>query len=360
MSAPQDKAQTTKNLDGAQSASACNANGAQNQENQLAQNIDGAQTTQAQSKTHAHTKAQAHKQKIKPPKPFASRKNAHIGALYSWPMGAWCSLFFVVPLCIIILYSFLQKGLYGGVEWKFSLDAYARMINPSYGKILLRTLYISLISTIITILLALPCGYAMARSKHQTFLLFLVIIPFWTNSLIRIFAWMNILGNEGFINWVLQSLHLVSDHAKLLYNKQAVVLVSIYMYLPYAILPIFTAIDKFDFSLLEAARDLGATKSTSMLKVLLPNIKSGILTALIFTFIPIFGAYTVPLLVGGKDSYMIGNIIVDQVNKTRNWPLASAFSLILTVVSTAGVLWVMYASKKENTEKTQSKGGDKN
>ena len=287
-------------------------------------------------------------------KPF--NKNA-LGVFYSWPMGLWFTIFFVVPLLIIILYSFLKKGLYGGVEWQFTLNAYTQMFNPNYGLVLVRTIKISLISTIVTILLALPCGYAMARSKFQTFLLFLVIIPFWTNSLIRIFAWMSILGNDGFINSLLIQIGLTKEHIQLLYNQNAVVLVSVYMYLPYAILPIFTAIDRFDFSLLEAARDLGATKPSSMIKVLLPNIKSGVLTAIIFTFIPIFGAYTVPLLVGGKDSYMIGNIIVDQVNKTRNWPLASAFSMIITVLSTFGVLWMMFSSKKEESLKTKKEGG---
>jgi len=287
-------------------------------------------------------------------KPFD--KNS-LGGLYSWPMGLWFTIFFVVPLLIIILYSFLKKGLYGGVEWQFTLNAYTQMFNPNYGLVLVRTIKISLISTIVTILLALPCGYAMARSKFQTFLLFLVIIPFWTNSLIRIFAWMSILGNDGFINSLLMQVGLTKEHLQLLYNQNAVVLVSVYMYLPYAILPIFTAIDRFDFSLLEAARDLGSTKMGSMLRVLLPNIKSGVLTAIIFTFIPIFGAYTVPLLVGGKDSYMIGNIIVDQVNKTRNWPLAAAFSMIITVLSTFGVLWMMFSSKKEAGLKTKKEGG---
>ena len=140
----------------------------------------------------------------------------------------------------------------------------------------------------------------------------------------------------------------------MLYTQGAVILVSIYMYLPYAILPIFTAVDKFDFSLLEAARDLGATKPQSMFKVLIPGIRSGLVTSLIFTFIPIFGAYIVPLLVGGKGSYMLGNIIVDQVNRTRNWPLAAAFSMIITIVSTVGVLWVMAAGKREAESKKLS------
>ncbi len=289
--------------------------------------------------------------------PRAGLKN--MGSVYAWPMGLWFTVFFIIPLVIIILYSFLKKGLYGGVVWEFSLNAYKQMFNPAYGLVLLRTLRISLISTVITILIALPCGYAMARSKYQTALLFLVIIPFWTNSLIRIFAWMSILGNDGFINSLLMQTGITKDYLKLLYNQQAVILVSVYMYLPYAILPVFTAIDRFDFSLLEAARDLGASKPQSMFKVLLPNVKSGVVTAVIFTFIPIFGAYTVPLLVGGKDSYMIGNIIVDQVNKTRNWPLAAAFSMIITVLSTAGVLWMMASTKKESALKTTGKAEEK-
>jgi spermidine/putrescine transport system permease protein len=269
------------------------------------------------------------------------------GLPYSLPMGLWFTLFFLLPLAIIVSYSFLEKGLHGGVEWKFTLKAYAQTLNPSYGKLLVRTLWVTVISTFVTIVFSLPCGYAMARSRHQTFLLFLIIIPFWTNSLIRINAWIAILGNEGFVNSTLMKFGVIKQGLPLLYNQTAVILVLIYMYLPYAILPVFTAMDKFDFSLLEAARDLGATKSQSMFRVLLPNVRSGIVTAIIFTFIPIFGAYTVPLLVGGKDSYMIGNVIVDQVTKVRNWPLASAFSMFITVASTAGVLWMMGTNARE-------------
>ncbi|MGP1458461.1 MAG: ABC transporter permease [Treponema sp.] len=263
-------------------------------------------------------------------------------------MGLWFIVFFIAPLAIIFAYSFMKKGLYGGVEPVFSLKAYAQMFQPRYALLVLRTLKISFIATAITIALALPCGYAMARSKYQTLLLFLVIIPFWTNSLIRIFAWMSIMNNSGVISRLLVALHITKDNVRLLYNQGAVILVSVYMYLPYAILPIFTAIDRFDFSLLEAARDLGANKTQSMYLVLIPGIKSGIISALIFTFIPIFGAYTVPLLVGGKDSYMLGNVIVDQVQKsTRNWPLAAAFSIMITLVSVAGILWMSFANTRE-------------
>ncbi|ULQ60625.1 ABC transporter permease [Brucepastera parasyntrophica] len=293
------------------------------------------------------------------------------GPAYSYPMGLWFTLFFVFPLAIIVVYSFLHKGVHGGVEWtvtlkdylplsfqnikqligdifsQFTLKAYQQMFSASYGRLFVRTLWVTFLATFFCILIALPCGYAMARSKHQTLLLFLIIIPFWTNSLIRINAWIAILGNEGFINETLKKIGLIKDSLPLLYNQRAVVLVLIYMYLPYAILPIFTSMDKFDFSLLEAARDLGASKAQSMIRILLPNVRTGIITAVIFTFIPIFGAYTVPLLVGGKDSYMIGNVIVDQVTKIRNWPLASAFSMVITVVSTIGVLWMMRSSAED-------------
>jgi spermidine/putrescine transport system permease protein len=262
-------------------------------------------------------------------------------------MAIWFTVFFIAPLLIIILYSFLKKGLYGGVVMEFSLAAYRSLGNHSLIIIIIRTVSASVLATILTIFIALPCGYFMAKSKNQTFLLLLIIIPFWTNFLIRVFAWMNILGNNGFLNELLIRLGLIGESIHFLYNQKVVILVLVYMYLPYAILPLYATIDKFDFSLLEAARDLGATKPQSMVKVLLPNIRSGVYTAVLFTFIPIFGAYAVPLLVGGKDSYMLGNVIADQLTKSRNWPLASAISLVLTAVTTAGVLLMMGLQKRD-------------
>ena len=282
-----------------------------------------------------------------PREPPGAGKKRNYGPFYSFPMAAWFTVFFLAPIIIIVIYSFLKRGLHGGVEWEFSLAAYQSLTNPNFITITLRTLVISIVATTITILIALPCGYFMARSKHQTLMLLLIIIPFWTNFLIRVFAWMNILGNHGFINEMLLRLNLINEHLPLLYNQRAVTLVLIYMYLPYAILPLFATIDKFDFSFLEAARDLGAGKLTAMFKVLFPNIKAGILTAVLFTFIPIFGAYAVPQLVGGMDSYMLGNIIADQILRARNWPLASAISIVLTVLTTAGVLIMMSIQRRE-------------
>lgn len=280
----------------------------------------------------------------------------NFGPAYSSPMAVWFTVFFLAPLGIIIIYSVLKKGLHGGVVRQFSLDAYRYLADPVFLTITLRTIITSVIATVITILIAAPCGYCIARSRHQTLLLLLIIIPFWTNFLIRVFAWMNILGSNGFLNSLLMRIGLISNYIPFLYNQRVVILVLVYMYLPYAILPLFATIDKFDFSLLEAARDLGANKLVSMVKVLLPNIRGGIFTAVLFTFIPIFGAYAVPLLVGGKDSYMLGNVIADQLTKSRDWPRAAAISMVLTLITTVGVLWMMNVQKRDTSRKTEAKG----
>lgn len=288
------------------------------------------------------------------------------GPFYSYPMGIWFSLFFVVPLAIIVAYSFMKRDMFGGVIHEFTLDAYKQMFSAAYARIFLRTLWMTVVATFISILIALPCGYAIARSRHQTTLLILVIVPFLTNSLIRIFAWMTILGENGALNgiceifakfcfFVTRNSDGVFVPHKFMFTKFAVVLVSIYMYLPYAILPIFTSVDRFDFTLLEAARDLGATKAGSILRIMIPGIKSGIISALIFTFIPIFGNYTVPQIIGSTESYMLGNIIMDQIQKARNLPLASAFSVVLTVVSMAAILFMISSDKKEASLKKMKK-----
>jgi len=274
-------------------------------------------------------------------------------------MAIWFTLFFLAPIIIIFIYSFLKRDMHRGVVWEFSLEAYRYLLDPILLRITFRTVVTSLVATVITILIALPCGYYMARSKHQTLLLLLIIIPFWTNFLIRVFAWMNILGNNGFLNEFLLRIGLTQDYIPFMYNQNAVILVLVYMYLPYAILPIFSTIDKFDFSLLEASRDLGANKATSMIKILLPNIRGGIFTVILFTFIPIFGAYAVPLLVGGKDSYMLGQRIADFLRGERNWPRAAAISMVLTVITTIGVLWMMNIQKREASRVKELKAKNK-
>ncbi len=258
-------------------------------------------------------------------------KNQKIGSIYSAPITIWLSLLFVAPTIIVIVYSFLKKGTYGGVEWIFSPLGYNFFTSSYFFKAVKNTLEISIISTVITIIIAIPTALYIATSKYKNFLLFLIIIPFWTNFLIRIYSWIALLGNNGLLNNLLMRFGLGTR--QFLYNKFAVILVSVYAYLPYAILPLYSAIEKFDFSIIDVARDLGASKRVAYFKVFLPNIKQGIITATLFTFIPALGAYAIPKLVGGNDSQMLGNIIARELTITRNWPKASAISTVLTIIT---------------------------
>lgn len=246
----------------------------------------------------------------------------------------------------------MSKGTYGGVIYTFSLNGYRTLFNTTFLSIALSTFMIAATSSLIMVSLALPAAYFIARSNRKTLFLFLVIIPFWTNFLIRIYAWIAILGNNGFLNSILMQSGLTTHHIQFLYNKYAVVLVTVYTYLPFAILPLYSTIEKFDFALLEAARDLGATKMQSMFKILLPSIKGGITTAILFTFIPSFGSYAIPQILGGSDSLMLGNVIARELTITRNWPLAASISMVLTVITTAGVLLFMRHNRSSLEKKS--------
>ena len=268
------------------------------------------------------------------------------GNFYSIPLTLWMSIFFVIPMLIVLSYAFLTKGTYGGVQIIFTLKNFNVFFEPIFLKILFRTIYISIVVTSITILLAIPTAYFIAKSKFKQELLILVIIPFWTNFLIRIYAWISILGSNGFLNTFLIKLGIIETPLKLLYNTESVILITVYTSLPFAILPLYAIIEKFDFSLVEAARDLGATNSQAFRKVFLPNIRPGIITSILFTFIPAMGSYAIPKLVGGTQATMLGNIIAQHLTVTRNWPLASAISAMLIIVTSIALLIFMRAEKK--------------
>ncbi len=188
-------------------------------------------------------------------------KRDFTGFMVSMPGVLWLTVFFLIPYIIIIIYSFLTSGIYGGVELPFTLEAYSKMlVNAGYWQILWRTVWISIIATSICVGLGLPAAYFIATSKHRNIFLTLVIIPFWTNFLVRIFGWMVILGRNGLINSFLQLLGL-KEPLSFMYTPGAVILVIVYMYLPYMILPLYSAIEKFDFRLIEAAMDLGAKRA---------------------------------------------------------------------------------------------------
>ena len=271
------------------------------------------------------------------------------GFSYYISLLLWLTAFFVIPTLIIAVISFLKKGPYGGVIfWQFSLDAYANLFDKVFLKIIFKTLEISIWVTIVTLVLALPTAYFISRSKLKSFWLLLIIIPFWTNFLVRIYSFIAILGNNGIVNKALQLVFNLDGPIQLLYNKNAVIIVTVYIYLPYAILPLYSSIEKFDFSLLDAARDLGATKFKAMVKVFLPGIKSGLISAIILTFIPAVGSYAVPDLLGGNDALMLGNIIGKRLLDARDWPIASAVSMLLIVFTTIAVLLFMRSDNGED------------
>ena len=271
------------------------------------------------------------------------------GFSYYISLLLWLTAFFVIPTLIIAVISFLKKGPYGGVIfWQFSLDAYTNLFDKVFLKIIFKTLEISVWVTIVTLVLALPTAYFISRSKLKSFWLLLIIIPFWTNFLVRIYSFIAILGNNGIVNKALQLVFNLDGPIQLLYNKNAVIIVTVYIYLPYAILPLYSSIEKFDFSLLDAARDLGATKFTAMVKVFLPGIKSGLISAVILTFIPAVGSYAVPDLLGGNDALMLGNIIGKRLLDARDWPIASAVSMLLIVFTTIAVLLFMRSDNGED------------
>lgn len=268
---------------------------------------------------------------------------------YYLPISVWMTLFFGIPTLIILYFSILKKGAYGGVAipFKHTLASYKMLFTSTdLAKIVIKTLNISVWITLITLFLAIPTAYFISRSKYKSLWLLLIIVPFWTNFLVRVFSFIAILGNNGIVNQFLMTVFKMRKPLELLYNSKAVIIISVYVFLPYAILPLYSAIEKFDFALLDAASDLGANKFQALVKVFFPGIKSGLVTATIFTLVPAIGSYAVPDLVGGTDGIMLGNVIASRMFQLRDWPAASAISTIFIIITTIGV-WISMKMDKE-------------
>jgi len=254
--------------------------------------------------------------------------------LLSAPSLLWLSVFFVIPTIIVGMIAFKPPSIYGGIGEGWTLDTIRSLAQPSYPQIIWRTLWLSALTTAFSILLAVPVSYWLATipPRRRNLMLLLVILPFWTNFLIRIFAWKTILHPEGWIKNGLMALGIVGKDVSLLYNEGAILLVLVYTYLPFAILPIYAAADKFDFNLMSAALDLGANKLRAFWSIFLPGIRVGLITAVLVVFIPALGSYAIPEIVGGPNSEMIGNRIAQRTFSDRNLPHASALAAILAAV----------------------------
>jgi spermidine/putrescine transport system permease protein len=268
--------------------------------------------------------------------------------LLSLPTLIWLTLFIVIPTVLVFVIAFRPPNPYGGIGKGWTLDTIRSLWSSSYLTIVGRTLWISLLTTAVCLVLALPAGYTIARApeRWRNRLLMLVIIPFWTSFLVRVFAWKSLLHPEGPIKKALEALGLVSPETTLLYHPAAVVLVMVYTFLPFTILPIYAAAEKFDFRLVEAARDLGARPFQAFRKVFLPGIRRGILTAFLVVFIPALGSYIIPDLVGGPGGEMLGNKIAQRVFTDRNLPHASALSAVLVLAVLAPLVAVLVLQRK--------------
>jgi spermidine/putrescine transport system permease protein len=253
--------------------------------------------------------------------------------LETLPGFVWLVVFVFVPALLVLAIAFRPSEPAGGIGRGWTLEQFAIFGNPGIRMLLWRTLWISATTTALCLIAGLPVAWFIARVRREwrSRLLLLVIVPFWTNFLIRVFAWNQILHSEGGLARALRGMGLLGENESLLFNSGAVVLVSVYTYLPFAILPLFAAAEKFDFGLLDAARDLGAGAARSVVSVFLPGIRKGIATAFVIVFIPMLGSYVVPDLVGGTDGQMIGNKIAQRNFGDRNLPSASALSAILTL-----------------------------
>ena len=265
------------------------------------------------------------------------------------PATIWLLIFFIIPLIIVLVYSFLERGTYGGVTWEFTLKNYQRLANDLYLNIFWRSLGLASLTTLMCLIIGYPLAFFIATSstRWRNLLLFLVIIPFWTNFLVRTYAWIIILRSEGMINTILQSLSLIQEPLNLLFTPFAVIVGLIYGYLPFMILPLYATIERLNFSLVEAAQDLGANQIRTFFRIILPLTLPGIIAGSILVFIPALGAFITPDILGGAKTVMVGNLIQNQFLQARDWPFGSALSMGLMVLV---LIPVMIYFRSSNTD----------
>jgi len=251
------------------------------------------------------------------------------------PANAYLFVFMVVPLILVGVLSFLSRGDYGQVEFRFNLTNYTRLLDPLYARILGYSLVVGVATTVMSLVIGYPLAYYIARApaRQRSLLLFLVLLPFWTNFIIRIYAWIMILRAGGFLDDVLQWAHITTEPLRLLYTPTAVMIGMIYEFLPFMVLPLYTSLEKIENAVMEAAADLGAPPLQVFLRVTLPLSIPGMIAGTILVFIPAMGMFVIPDLMGGAKTILIGNVIRNQFLTARDWPFGAAASMILMVLT---------------------------
>lgn len=244
----------------------------------------------------------------------------------------WLLLFGLTPIALVFVCAFLQYDEQTLVRLPFTLQAFSDLLDPIYIKVLYRSLVMAALTTGLCLLLAFPFCYAMIKSQRQSLLLFLIIIPFWTSSLVRTYSLIAVLKSKGILNAILLKLHIINQPLDLLYTNFSVICGLVYNLFPFMVLPIFTNMERFDFRLLEAAQDLGANHWQRFWKIFVPGNANGIFAGCILVSLPAMTLFYIPNVLGGARSILIGNLIQDQFLMTQNWPQGAASSLVLSIL----------------------------
>lgn len=269
--------------------------------------------------------------------------------LLSLPAIVWMTLFFLAPVAIVVVVSFLTRGRGGVGQLPFTLANYARVFDV-FGVVIQSSLWIALVTTVICLVVGYPLAFFISTRKDprlRSLFLFLIILPFWTNFLVRTYALQTILGREGIINGVLQALRLTTEPVPLLNTPEAVILGLVYGFLPFMVLPIYASVERFDFRYVEAAHDLGANDLRAFLRVVFPLTLPGVVAGFILVFIPTIGAFVTPDLLGGTRGIMIGNLIQQQFRGSGNQPLGSALSVVLMAMVMLSLIVYLWLQNRE-------------
>lgn len=250
------------------------------------------------------------------------------------PITIWSVLFIILPIVLLAYMSFMTKGPLGRVVYKFTFDNYLEILKPVYAVVIKQSLIIAFWTTVLTILLGYPLASLIAhmKSKNASLWTVLLMLPLWVSGLVILYSFVIMLNKTGVINTFLMNLHIIKKPINMLYNNFAVIVGMIYMFLPFAVLPMYSSIEKLDPGLIEASKDLGAGPVKTFFRVTLPLTSPGIFAAVILTFIPCIGYYMVTDMLGGGTNMMIGNLIYRQFTISRNWPFGAALAMVLAIV----------------------------
>lgn len=269
--------------------------------------------------------------------------------LLAIPYGLWGFFFTIVPLVVILVYSFCSTGTYGDIIYKFTLDNYKLFLEPIYLNVLKKSLLLAFISTVLCIALGYPMAYIISRANknRRNLMVMLFVLPLWTNFLLRTYSWMGILREGGIINNILISLNIIDKPIKMLYTTGAVLLGMVYNFLPFMVLPIYSVLIKIDDKLIEAAKDLGATDFQTFIKIIFPLSIPGVVSGILMVFMPAVSTFVISDLLGGGQTVLLGNLIQNQFLMARNWQFGSSISMIMIILI---LLSIKLTSKYQDEE----------